>query len=158
MSLRELDGVKDPKAARALELINKTNQFNTTGKRWTEQEFAAAFKAGKRIYVFDVKDNFTAYGTVGVVVVHEGEVEQFVMSCRTAGLDVEIAAMAQITREMAARGHAALSAAFTETDLNLLCRDFYKRCGFESKGGRWERPAEPALEQPAHIKMVDKLS
>src|SRR6266853_747201 len=33
-SLSEIASTNDARFARALELINKTNQFNTTGKRW----------------------------------------------------------------------------------------------------------------------------
>ena len=54
---------------RALELINKTNQFNTTGGRWTKQECIPAVATGTRFIASDVEDRFTRYGIVGVVVV-----------------------------------------------------------------------------------------
>jgi predicted enzyme involved in methoxymalonyl-ACP biosynthesis len=53
----------------ALELINKTNQFNITGRRWTKQGCISAVATGTRFIAFDVEDWFTRYGIVGVVVV-----------------------------------------------------------------------------------------
>lgn len=154
LKLFELNGVEHASFPRALELLNKTNQFNTSGKRWTKQECIAAFADGTRFYAFEVKDKFTAYGIVGVLVVREASILQFVMSCRVAGLDVEIAAMAKILRILNKDRHAAVSATLVETELNLLCRDFYQRCGFSNKDGLWHRPLQPPLEKPAHVKIA----
>jgi FkbH-like protein len=38
VELGQIASTADPHFARALELINKTNQFNTTGERWTEDD------------------------------------------------------------------------------------------------------------------------
>jgi len=65
VGLRELDGVQHPEFTRALELVNKSNQFNTTGKRWTKQEFYTGLANDIRLFIFDVKDRFTSYGIVG---------------------------------------------------------------------------------------------
>lgn len=147
-------GAKHERFPRALELINKTNQFNTTGKRWTEQELVAALAKDTRLMVFSVKDKFTAYGVVGVVVVKGTRIEQFVMSCRVAGMDVEIGAISQVLKQM--KGERC-SAALVDTELNLLCRDLYPRCGFGKQGDGWERNLKPALEMPEHIELVRSL-
>ena len=156
LKLFELNGVGHAGFPRALELINKTNQFNTSGKRWSKQECMAAFAEGTRFYAFEVKDRFTVYGIVGVLIVQGTDIVQFVMSCRVAGLDVEIAAMAEILRILHKDRHTAVSATLVETELNLLCRDLYQRCGFSNNGGLWRRPLLPALERPAHVKIVGK--
>jgi FkbH-like protein len=152
-AMQEIDA-RHERFPRALELINKTNQFNTTGKRWTEQELVAALGKGTRLLVFSVKDNFTAYGVVGVIVVKGTRIEQFVMSCRVAGMDVEVGAVAQVLKHM--KGERC-SAALIDTELNLLCRDLYPRCGFEKKGEDWERSLQPRLEMPEHIELVKHL-
>lgn len=156
-AMQELDGPKHAGFPRALELINKTNQFNTTGKRWTERELGAALAEGARLFSFSVKDRFTAYGTVGVLVVQDARIEQFVMSCRVAGMDVESAAIAEVLRRLGGHGATRCSAVLVETELNLLCREVYKNCGFNLQDGRWERELEPALPIPAHIEVVKKL-
>ena len=153
LAVQEIDA-KHERFPRALELINKTNQFNTTGKRWTEQELVAALAKDTRLMVFSVKDNFTAYGVVGVVVVKGTRIEQFVMSCRVAGMDVEIGAISQVLKHMKGEH---CSAVLVDTELNLLCRDLYPRAGFEKVGDHWERSLKPGLEMPEHIKLVKSL-
>jgi len=37
--------VDDPRFSRTMELVNKTNQFNTTGRRWTAAEFENSLPA-----------------------------------------------------------------------------------------------------------------
>ena len=73
--------------ARALELINKSNQFNTTGRRWTPEEMQLLFAEGGRLETFEVRDRFTEYGLVGVAILRDGSIDQYVMSCRVIGLD-----------------------------------------------------------------------
>ena len=46
MTLDYLTSVEAPAFARALELLNKTNQFNTSGQRWTREEAAFCFGDG----------------------------------------------------------------------------------------------------------------
>ena len=80
--IREIDNVAHPDFQRALELINKSNQFNTTGQRWTTQDFQRAFASAARVFDFAVQDRYTQYGIVGVVIVRGNSITQFVMSCR----------------------------------------------------------------------------
>ena len=151
-SLGEIASTSDARFARALELINKTNQFNTTGKRWTQQELAAFFRDGGRCFVLDVTDRFTAYGIVGVLLVAGNEIAQFVMSCRVVGMDVEIAAVAGVLQAIAARGPGEIRASLVPTSANLLCRDLWERCGFLPTGAeQHQRSADPPLAPPAHI-------
>jgi FkbH-like protein len=151
-SLGEIASTNDARFARALELINKTNQFNTTGKRWTQQELAALFRDGGRCFVLDVTDRFTRYGIVGVLLVEGNEIAQFVMSCRVVGMDVEIAAVAGVLQAMAERGMRDIRASLVHTSANLLCRDLWERCGFLAAGAeQYQRSADPPLAPPAHI-------
>ena len=151
-SLGEIASTIDARFARAIELINKTNQFNTTGKRWTQQEFAAFFRDDGRCFVLDVTDRFTAYGIVGVLLVAGNEIAQFVMSCRVVGMDIEIAAVAGVLQAMTARGTREIRASLVHTSANLLCRDLWERCGFSRAGAeQHQRSADPPLAVPAHI-------
>ena len=78
-----------PKYARAFELLNKTNQFNTTGQRWTQAEMTAFLAQGGTMVIYDVEDRYTSYGLVGAVLVRDARLVQWVMSCRVIGLGVE---------------------------------------------------------------------
>jgi FkbH-like protein len=153
MTLNEITRDDHPWFPRVLELINKTNQFNTTGRRWTRQEFGAAFARGLRVLAFEVTDRYTPYGIVGVILVDGTRISQFVMSCRVVGLDVELAAIAEVMRVLGGDGLDAVSADLIETDKNLLCRDLYERCGFAQEGDVWRRCTLPVPERPGHIRI-----
>ena len=153
MTLNEIARDDHPWFPRVLELINKTNQFNTTGRRWTGQELGTAFARGLRVLAFDVTDRYTPYGIVGVIIVDGARISQFVMSCRVVGLDVEMAAIAEIMRVLGEGGLDAVSADLVETDKNLLCRDLYERCGFTREDDLWHRRTLPAPEKPGHIRI-----
>jgi FkbH-like protein len=140
--------------ARALELLNKTNQFNTTGRRWTLQEAGTAFASGTIFYVFEVEDRYSQYGLVGVVIAAADRIEQMVMSCRVVGLDVEIAVMAEILRRMRRTGTSRITARLVETDANLLCRNVFERAGFTADGeDTWISQTQTTATSPAHIKI-----
>ena len=151
IALFKIDGLSHPRFGRALELLNKTNQFNTTGRRWTSEDCRSAFEDETRFHAFEVSDRFTDYGLVGLLIVREARIEQFVMSCRVLGLGVEAAALAHILEMLCAAGAASVFAAMVETERNLPCRDVYRSCGFAPAEGGWRRPNKPPLPRPAHV-------
>ncbi|MBM3857535.1 MAG: HAD-IIIC family phosphatase [Verrucomicrobia bacterium] len=126
----EINDVKHSDFARSFELLNKTNQFNTTGKRWTFEECAHFFKNNGIFYAFRVADKFTSYGLVGVVLLQGHHLLQFVMSCRVIGLDVE---KLVFTRMMDHFKLEAITADVVETPFNFVCREFFSQLGFIKK-------------------------
>lgn len=117
--------------SRAVELINKTNQFNTNGKRWQNVELNAFIAQGGQVHAFRVKDRFADYGLVGVVLVRNEEIVQYVMSCRVLGMDIETAVLAHLVETIRTeRPRAAITGHIVETESNLPCRDLYQRGGF----------------------------
>lgn len=74
---------------RILELINKTNQFNTTGRRWADEEFANFLTEFGPVLYFTAQDNEVNNGIIGVCVIKSGVVEQMVLSCRVFALGIE---------------------------------------------------------------------
>jgi FkbH-like protein len=154
MDMHRITAVGDARFARVLELINKTNQFNTTGERWTQAEFTAAFAAGVSVYAFDLVDVYTAYGLVGVLIVDAAGIRQFVMSCRVMGLEAELAAVAHMVAVFRMLGRAEIRARLIETERNLPCRTIYERCGFAAAAQGWSRTTTPPLEIPVHITLT----
>lgn len=145
VELGSIASTADAGFVRALELINKTNQFNTTGKRWTEGEAESFFAAGGRWWAFRVEDRYTAYGLVGVIAQQAGRLEQFVMSCRVFGLQVERAVLATLQRLDPVIADARL----VETAKNGPCREVYAQAGWTREGDLWR--AAPAKPVPAHV-------
>lgn len=143
---------EDRKYERCFELLNKTNQFNTTGKRWSPAEMHSLLAGGGYLVGAEVKDRYTAYGVVGVAVVSRNCIEQFVMSCRVFGMDVEIAILARILEFMTEGGTAEIAARLVPTDRNKLCLGLYKNCGFRDLGnGLWVSESGNHLAVPAHV-------
>jgi FkbH-like protein len=143
-----------PKFPRAFELLNKTNQFNTTGKRWSIEEISKNLEEGFTIYAFEVEDIYTKYGLVGVIIIQGSTFEQFVMSCRVVGLDVEQAAVSLLASQMSASQEGLIRAVTRDTDANLLSRDLWRRCGFEWQEDHWMADPHKIPPVPPHIEIV----
>jgi FkbH-like protein len=151
ISMGLIDSVDHDRFPRAFELLNKTNQYNTTGRRWTRQELAAHFRAGAVLHTFEVEDIYTAYGLVGVVIVCGSMVDQWVMSCRVLGYQVENAVMAVIVQGLRERGAAVVRGRLIETNVNFPCRELFGLCGFIQDGDWWTLAAEQMVEVPEHV-------
>ncbi len=147
-----VDGIDAPTLPRILELVNKTNQFNTTGRRWSSDDLRAAIATGVRVYYVHARDRYTAYGLIGAAIVDGATVTQVVLSCRAFGLDIEVAALAAVLADLRRRGVSHVAANLIETPVNGPCRDLYERCGFLFDGTRWRTNAAQ-ITVPAHIEL-----
>jgi FkbH-like protein len=146
-----VNSVTDPRFSRVFELLNKTNQFNTTGRRWTLAECAEAMASRRVFHAFEVDDRFTAYGLVGVVITMATSIEQFVMSCRVLGLDVEMAVLAELGIRLGRNAEEPLTGTLAATDANMACRDLFRRAGFRLEAGVWTGKSDGLAHPPAHV-------
>jgi len=119
---------------RAFELLNKTNQFNTTGSRWTPEEILRFFAEGGSFHAFTVQDRLTSYGLVGLLLVQGNRIRQFVMSCRMVGLDVE---QQMLHAVISAIDAPEITAEYVKTEKNHLCTELYPKSGFDLREGVW---------------------
>ena len=88
---------------RLAQMAGKTNQFNATTIRRTEEDFRKLLSdGGKRVYVFRLSDRFGAMGIVCFVVadVEERRITDFAMSCRAMGRTLEFFAYNHVCREL----------------------------------------------------------
>jgi len=125
ITAERISAINHKRFPRAFELLNKTNQFNTTGKRWDERELNAYFVDGGVMFGFDVSDKFNNYGITAVSLIHNGQCSQLVVSCRVFALRVEFSAIQNFLRS-AENGYSML---FKDTGKNGLCRKFISRLG-----------------------------
>jgi FkbH-like protein len=89
VSIDRLNSTSTARFPRAFELLNKTNQFNTTGRRWSAGEIEAFFASGGYALIAQVSDRFSNYGLTALALCVGSHCEQMVMSCRIFGLGVE---------------------------------------------------------------------
>jgi FkbH-like protein len=132
-SFARIDHGGHPHFDRAFELINKTNQFNTNGKRWTQPEMAALFEAGGYLLTSSLADRNADNGLTGVVIVRGNVIEQAVLSCRVFNLGAETGMLHEAVRLILAQHETAVGSV-VETGRNFVCLDIYERLGF-SRGG-----------------------
>jgi len=111
---------------RITQLINKTNQFNLTTKRYSESEVEKMMKNDK-VFSFSVKDKFGDMGIVSVVIIKNGEIDTFLMSCRVLGRKIEDKIMEIILNHTSLP----LKAKYIKTAKNAQVKDFYEKYGFK---------------------------
>lgn len=144
---------------RVIELVNKTNQFNTTGQRWSPAELQAFMAGGGDVVAFRVADRFTDYGLVGVLLFQGDVIVQFVMSCRVLGMDVELAAVNYVVTLMRAKyGSREILARLIETKDNSPCRDVFVRAKFINSMANNDKVtfllrSDKATISPNHVKL-----
>ena len=88
---------------RLAQMAGKTNQFNATTIRRSEDDFGQLLAdGGKRVWVFRLSDKFGAMGIVCFVVadIEERRITDFAMSCRAMGRTLEFFAYNHVCQEL----------------------------------------------------------
>ncbi|MBE5866182.1 MAG: HAD-IIIC family phosphatase [Lachnospiraceae bacterium] len=120
---------------RLLQLVNKTNQFNLTTRRYTMEEIQKIVEdACKRVYLYRIEDCFGDYGIVCAVIVDVSGnpmIEEFVLSCRVMGKYVEYGIVSIIEKDLAEEGYEILQGMYIPTAKNKPVEQLYYRLGYE---------------------------
>lgn len=149
-----IDNIDHPNFERCFELINKTNQFNSTGRRWNKAEMNAFFEARGEILAGYVEDRFSNYGLVVAALVKGNHLEQMVMSCRVFGMGIEQAFLSLIK---ATTPHADLTAAVQITEKNAPARQALELANFIPAGdGIWKSLTNDTLPVPSHVSITGR--
>lgn len=129
---------------RLSQLSGKTNQFNLTTRRYSEQQ-VQQFIDSEQVLVadFSLADTFGDSGIVGLAIMRLGgdgqaELDTFLMSCRVIGREAEGAFMHALMRLLAERGVSRLVADYLPTAKNQLAREYLSQQGFvQGEDGRF---------------------
>lgn len=149
---------------RISQLTQKTNQFNMTTKRYSEEDIKK-FSENKNYLVFSIKveDKFGDNGITGAAIIEKkGEkwiIDLFLLSCRIIGRRVEEAMLAYIIEEAKNGKVKTLIGEFIATKKNAPAKEFYRKNGFElikEKAGTqgWKFSVKQEYEYPKFIKLV----
>jgi FkbH-like protein len=121
---------------RIVQLINKTNQFNLTTRRYTEADVAAIIadpdSFGLQLRLLD------RFGDNGIIAIIIGRmldpavltIDTWLMSCRVLGRQVEATTLNLIAATAQAMGARTLRGVYSPTAKNGMVRDHYARLGF----------------------------
>ena len=144
--------------SRVVELINRTNQFNTTGSKTTISEMKEMSDKRDTI-IAQVRDKFGDMGIVGALVLEGGspaEISHFVLSCRVFGFGIEDAMLNALRRVYGDSG-TGLTAKLVENPVNGPCRDVYERHGFTKQNDVWLMNNSGAVCDPVWLDITNDL-
>jgi FkbH-like protein len=122
--------------SRIAQLINKSNQFNLTTRRYTEAD-VAAIELDARCFTLQVRliDAFGDNGMISVVICRRGpenvwEIDTWLMSCRVLGRGVERMVLREIALHARERGIETLIGVYRPTNRNGMVAGHYSNLGF----------------------------
>jgi FkbH-like protein len=151
---------------RIVQLINKSNQYNLTTRRYTDPEVAEAENAPD-VFTLQVRlaDIFGDNGMISVVICRPGEpgvweIDTWLMSCRVLGRKVEHMVLREVLQNAREAGIHTLLGTYRPTEKNKLVIDHYEKLGFskiaaEDNGlTRWEMIVDGAEPDTAPMKVV----
>jgi FkbH-like protein len=163
-----LSAFDDVGRARIAQLINKSNQFNLTTRRYTEAEVAAA-ERDPEAFTLQVRltDSFGDNGMISVLICRRQadawDIDTWLMSCRVLGRKVEAAVLGELVSQGRAAGVKRLLGRYLPTEKNQLVADHYSKLGFEllethADGSTlWQLPLDsisPAANLPMKIRRI----
>jgi FkbH-like protein len=122
---------------RVTQLANKTNQFNTTTRRYTEAQIGQlAEEEGNWAGAFHLNDRVGNYGLIGLILCRrdpaspQWEIETWLMSCRALGRQMERFMFDRLIEAAEDAGIREITALYRPTGRNQLVENLYEGLGF----------------------------
>lgn len=119
---------------RVAQLTQKTNQLNLCTNRYTDAQIEIVKDCAHQSFIsLSVKDKFGDSGLTGVAIVSYaegiGEINDFLMSCRVMGRNIEFVFMDYIMDFLKEKGCTLVKAQYIPTMKNKPVSDFYDKAG-----------------------------
>jgi len=140
--------------SRITQLINKSNQYNLTTRRYTEAEVQET-QRDSDAFALQVRlsDIYGDNGMISVVICRRQEedwvVDTWLMSCRVLNRKVEAAVLMEILAEARRRGIKRILGLYKPTERNAMVADHYARLSFTELVRRPDGSTEWVLEVAA---------
>lgn len=122
--------------ARVAQLINKSNQFNLTTRRYSERE-VKALEDDPATHAIQIRlvDRFGDNGIISVIIANKAqdtwEIDTWLMSCRVLGRRVPEAALDHLVRAARSEGARRLLGRYVPSGKNKMVSEHYKSLGFD---------------------------
>ena len=133
ISHNAFDAANRPRIA---QLINKSNQFNLTTRRYSEPEVASLESDPSRhTFQTRLQDRFGDFGLIGVMIAEtqpdgSWDIDTWLMSCRVLGRKVEWSMLQALVDEAAPARVPYIFATYLPTAKNSMVAEHYDRLGF----------------------------
>lgn len=121
--------------ARIAQLINKSNQFNLTTRRYSEAQ-VGEIEADPNCFTLQVRlvDTFGDNGMISVIICRQDagawHIDTWLMSCRVLGRRVEQAVLQELLLHARSLGIGRLLGTYRPTERNRLVEEHYSKLGF----------------------------
>lgn len=146
---------------RLAQLTQKTNQFNLSLQRRSEEEIRQLAATQASLWVASVEDRFGSYGLVGAVIlcpfsVHgsaAARLDTFLLSCRALGRGVEEAIVHGIAAAAQDQGLKYLCAPYVEAPRNRPALDFFRHQGWSDQNGEFHLALTTLPLLPSHVSL-----
>jgi FkbH-like protein len=163
--LLTISPLDDKNISRAIQLVNKTNQFNTTTIRYSEKELESLSQSNQNsVFVLGYQDKFSTFENIGLIVLNWGDgllsestLKLFLLSCRVLGRGIEFGVLGWWSKKALKMGKNKLIGLIQPTERNTPVLSLYKDNGFEENdsGRVWTRNNATQIKTPSWIKVID---
>jgi FkbH-like protein len=157
---------------RITQLINKTNQFNLTTRRYTFAEIEEIANSSKYIPLYGrLTDMFGDNGLISVLIGRLDEAESelhidlWIMSCRVLKRDMELAMLDALVENARERGIRTILGYYSRTAKNDMVADHYKLLGFkpesspaDQRSSVWSLDVAGYARRNTHIAVSTQLA
>ncbi len=120
---------------RFVQLVNKTNQFNLTTRRFSEQQVSEIIQnKDEDVFLYRLTDKFGDNGIVVAAIVefgNEARISEFTMSCRVMNRQIENAVIEDMENAARERGYQVLFAAYKPSKKNKPVESLYPSLGYK---------------------------
>jgi len=155
-----IERAKPTHIARISEISMRTNQFNLTGRRYTEDEISSLLNSPAHdVFILHAKDCFGDLGHVCAAMVYydnlSAHVEAFYLSCRVFGRSLEQVMLAYIMCSARKCNCTKVIGHYLPTEKNQRFADFWTLAGFKGNCGIFEAPADMVIDLPDIFEKVE---
>jgi FkbH-like protein len=121
---------------RIVQLLQKTNQFNLTTKRYSREEVTMMMDSKQyEIWAAAVEDKFGDNGMVALFILQKEatvvKIDTFLMSCRVMGRKLEEQLVSYLEEKMKQAGFRESVAYYYPTAKNMPVQDLFERLGYQ---------------------------
>jgi len=123
----------DKNLERVQELVQRTNQLNFSGNRYSKEMIKQIFSdPSKDAYCMDCNDKYGQYGTVGFAIVNNktNQLVDLMFSCRIQSKRVEHAFLSFLLKHYKQKGAKEFSAIYVKSDRNMKAGTVFKDMNF----------------------------
>jgi len=153
---------------RIVQLINRSNQFNLTTRRYTNAEVTRIRQVENRFgFTARLTDRFADMGIIAVLICNEllhgnrrcWEIDTWLMSCRVLGRKVEQATLLCLVKVALDADVTCLVGRYTPMEKNAMVKDHYEKLGFtatDAFGPSAEGESVWILDVPSYLDMLGR--